>query len=257
MIRVSPAERLLQSLGVTEPEEIDLEAIAFHQNARVRFRSLDGCEARIIGSSDTAIITVNENSSFRRRRFSIAHELGHWCHHRGKTLACRAEEIRPRDAINPERVADGFAADLILPRYMLLPIARSFSKLTTKTVKEIGGIFHTSWTATAIRLVELGHSPAMLICHGAKGVKWKWFVRGPDVPSRWFPKDDLDPESFAFNVLYGRGPEDASPRKIGADAWFDRPEAQRYELQEQTFRVSDSEVLTLLSIIDERMLAGG
>ena len=46
---LSPAERLLQELGVTEPDEIDLEAIAYYVNARVRYRRLDGCEARIIG----------------------------------------------------------------------------------------------------------------------------------------------------------------------------------------------------------------
>jgi hypothetical protein len=107
---VTPAERLLQELGVTEPSEIDLEAIAFHLGARVRYRPLDGCEARIIGSNDVAVITVNERSSYPRKRFSIAHELGHWCHHRGKALVCRAEEFRPRDPTSPERIADAYAA---------------------------------------------------------------------------------------------------------------------------------------------------
>lgn len=47
---LSPAEQLLQDLGVTEPKEIDLEAIAFHVNARIRYRPLDGCEACIVGA---------------------------------------------------------------------------------------------------------------------------------------------------------------------------------------------------------------
>ena len=75
-MEISPAETLLQELGVTEPSEIDLEAIAFYVNARIRYRSLDGCEARIVGNADQAIITVNQNSQWRRKRFSIAHELG-------------------------------------------------------------------------------------------------------------------------------------------------------------------------------------
>ena len=252
----SHAERLLQSLGVTEPKEIDLEAIAFHLNARVRFRPIDGCEARIIGFGDNAIITVKDNSGLRRQRFSIAHELGHWLYHRGQTLACRAEDIRPRDKINPERVADGYAADLILPRYLLQPFARKFPKLTTKVIREIAETFQTSLTATAIRLVELGHSPAMLICHGSKRQKWKWFTRGPDVPSKWFPKDQLDADSFAFDILYGAGNEDITPRKIGADAWFDRWEAGKYEICEQTFRTSDLEVVTVITFTNEKMLEG-
>jgi hypothetical protein len=66
---LTPAERLLQKLGITEPEEIDLEAIAFHLGACVRFRKLDGCEARIIGRNDQAIITIGEDCSYRRKRF--------------------------------------------------------------------------------------------------------------------------------------------------------------------------------------------
>ena len=55
---MTPAETLLRELGVTEPEEIDLEAIAFHAGARVRFRMLCGCEAHIVGCNGAAVITV-------------------------------------------------------------------------------------------------------------------------------------------------------------------------------------------------------
>ena len=85
MTYLAPAERLLQELGITEPEEIDLEAIAFHLGACVRFRKLDGCEARIIGCNHAAIITIGEDCSYRRKRFSLAHEIGHWTHHKGQT----------------------------------------------------------------------------------------------------------------------------------------------------------------------------
>ena len=61
------AERLLQELGVTSPNEIDLEAIAFHLNATVKYRQLDGCEARIVGAGNRAVITVNNSSGWRRK----------------------------------------------------------------------------------------------------------------------------------------------------------------------------------------------
>src|SRR3984893_11395380 len=96
-MHLTPAERLLQELGITEPGEIDLEAIAFHLGASVRYRKLDGCEARIIGCNDAAIITIGEDSSHRRKRFSLAHEIGHWTHHKGQTLVCRVEESRPQE----------------------------------------------------------------------------------------------------------------------------------------------------------------
>lgn len=56
---LSPAERVLQELGITDPGEIDLEAIAWHLGARIKLAELDGCEARIIGYRDRAIIRVD------------------------------------------------------------------------------------------------------------------------------------------------------------------------------------------------------
>ena len=249
---LSLAERLLQELGIAEPDEIDLEAIAYHVNAQVRYRSLDGCEARIIGKGDEAIITVNANSTYRRKRFSIAHELGHWQHHRGKCLACRAEEYHPRDTLSPERIADGYAADLLMPYYMFRPLARQQSKLAFKAVTALADIFNTSKPVTAIRLVESDHSPALLVCHGSKGRKW--FTRAPSVPQRWFPQDNLDADSHAFGIQFGGTPDDPVPRKIGADAWFDRRDAERFDVHEQTMRTGPNETLTLVLISDPKML---
>ena len=249
---LTSAEKLLQELGITEPQEIDLEAIAYHIGARVRYRPLDGCEARIVGYGDKAIIAVNDNSSPRRARFSIAHELGHWKHHRGQKLACRVEDYYPRDRASPERLADTYAADLLMPHYLFRPIAHEQGKLTFKAVNALADIFNTSFTATAIRLVESDHTPALLICHGRHGRKW--FTRAPSLAEHWFPKSELDTASSAFDVVYGTRQSDPWPRKIRADAWFDCREARGFDIHEQTMRVADGEILTILLLIDRRML---
>ena len=72
-----PAERILRELGIETPEGIDLEAIAWTLGAAVNYRPLDQCEAMIVGGSKRAIITVSSNAIPSRRRFSIAHEIGH------------------------------------------------------------------------------------------------------------------------------------------------------------------------------------
>lgn len=51
----------------------------------------------------------------------------------------------------------------------------------------------------------------------------------------WFPQDTLHPDGYAFDLLRGTRAEQASPRKIVADAWFDLREAERLEVQEQSF----------------------
>ncbi|UYN96072.1 MAG: ImmA/IrrE family metallo-endopeptidase [Enhydrobacter sp.] len=251
-MRLTPAECLLQELGVSGPNDIDLDAIAHYLGVRVRYRPLDGCDARIVGVGNKAIVTVNTRSSPQRKRFSIAHELGHWKHHRGKSLVCRVDDYRPDHRMSTERVADRYAADLLMPQYLFKPATQQINKLTFAAIANLSKDFVTSLTSTAIRVVEADHSPAILVCHGQFGRKW--FTRSPSVPERWFPKDALDAESSAMDVLYGRKPDNAHPRKIGADAWFDRREAERYEVLEQSVRPGSAEVLTLISITDGAML---
>lgn len=254
MRRLSRAESILLDLGVEEPRDIDLEAIAWHQGAKVKYRRLDGCEARIVGIGDRAVITVDDTRGRRPRiRFSLAHELGHWNHHRGRAFVCRPEDIgnRTRDNLHPERVADAFAADLLLPDFMFVPLAGRLQRVSLDEAQKLAEIFEVSLTATAIRLVEKGPEPAVLVCHGREGRKW--FTRSPGVPGHWFPKEDLDPDSFAFDVVFGEVPR-SRLGIMGADAWFDRHDADRFEVLEQSVRITEGEALSLIIIKDEKML---
>jgi Zn-dependent peptidase ImmA (M78 family) len=248
---LTPAERVLLSLGITSPEEIDLEAIAWSRGAIVNFRPLDQCEATIVGSLKRAIITVSSRSRPERQRFSIAHELGHWHHHRGRVLFCGHKEVGnpANDTNNPEHQADRFASDLILPNYLLEPRISKVKRLTLALVRELREQFQSSLTATLLKLVKSNRFPIIVVCHGQQGRRW--FQRAEMVPGWWFPSDDLDVESFAFELLFKGIDENSFPRKIGADAWFTFRNADRYELQEQSFRLPNDEVLTLLTIPDE------
>ena len=244
---------MLKDLGVTAAGDIDIEAIAYHVGAFIKYRPLEGCEGRIVGVDDRAIITIDNRAIPTRRRFSAAHELGHWNYHRGRSLVCRSDEIgNPATGpLDPERVADGYAADLLMPRYLFGPMASQIGKATFKAVEDLRRKFNTSITATAIRLVEYGPEPAMLVCHAANGRRW--FSRPPHIPDKWFPRNDLDADSYAMDVLHGKA-ERTRRVLMGADAWFDRWDAQKYELYEETCSTTDDEVLTLLVFKDDEML---
>lgn len=257
MRRLTPAEDLLQSLGITAPEEIDLEAIAYTQGVRIKYHPLDGCEARIIGVGDVAIVTVNNQCTARRQRYSIGHELGHWKYHRGQKLVCRPSEIEYLSdrASSVEKLADSFAASLLMPSYLFLPMLRSYKRLNFDVVKGMADAFQVSITAAVIRCVELGDAPAMALYHTLRGRAW--FNRSELVPRKWFPRADLQPESSAMNALFNQNVAPLSTTRlntVSAEAWFDRYNANRYEIQEQTFKVSPNEIITLLIIDDEEML---
>jgi hypothetical protein len=70
----------------------------------------------------------------------------------------------------------------------------------------------------------------------------------------WFPRDELDRESYAFETLYGSKVEQTHPRKIDADAWFDRRGAECYQMLEHTFPLPNDEILTLLTFTDAEMM---
>lgn len=253
MRHLTPAEIVLQDLGVVEPSEIDMEAIAIHLGATVKYRLLDGCEASIIGYGDKAVITVRPDTRRERQCFSIGHELGHWQFQRGKPLFCQPEDIGnyAHGPFDPEHIADRYAADLLMPRYLFEPMASKQPKMTFDATEELAGEFNTSLTATAIRFVELGPAPAMVVCHGRDGRKW--FRRGTDVPEYFYPRRDLDPDSFAHDVLYG-DKRKTGAHKVDADAWIDRWNADRFEVVEQTVRIGEGEILTMIWWQDESQI---
>ncbi len=248
----SPAA-ILDELGVESPGEIDIEAIAQHYGATVLYEPLIGCEARIIGHGDRAFITVSSTSQRPRQRFSAAHELGHWMCDRGKVAFACTQAMFVSDWYheNPETRANRFAAELLLPRKLFTKDARA-REMTFSTVSELADRYQTSLTATAIRLVELGSFPAMLVCNESGSRRWKWFVRGPEVPESIWPADQPAADSLAYDLLHGSGRE-AGPSDVSAAAWFDRERAERYAVCEQSLR-SDKFVLSLLWWRDERQL---
>ena len=137
---MTPAERLLVGLGIAEPKDIDLDAIAWTQRAVVNYKPIDNCEATIVGSKRHAVISINCLSMRQRQRFSLGHELGHWHHHRGQVLFCGKNDVCnfKHDALNPERHADEFASDLILPNFMVLPRLRKMKRLYVIRVQRVG-----------------------------------------------------------------------------------------------------------------------
>ncbi len=243
--------RLLKELGITEPSEIDLEAIAQYCGATIVYEQLQGCEARILGNDNRAIITINSASPIGRKRFSAGHELGHWMRDRGKVGFSCTERIMTREwgPINAERGANEYAADLLMPEEMFAKESRN-KPITFDVVREMSDTFQTSLTATAIRLVRYGSFPAMLTY--LEDGKRKWFIRGDDVPEKLWPLDAPRPATTAADLLKGEGL--SGPTQIQADGWIDHPRSKWYEVIEHSLQVSPTGILSLLWWKDEKQL---
>jgi Zn-dependent peptidase ImmA (M78 family) len=251
MSSLSAAEQILWRLGVSSPHEIDLNAIAWHLGAVVKYRHMDAADGTIVGTPNRAVIAINKSTIPTRQRFSLAHEIGHWHHHRGRVLFCGPSDIGnlAGGALDPERQADAFASDLIVPRYLLRPIAAKLKKPALALVREIAEEFKASLTATLLKILNENLFPMLVVCHGKD--RRQWFRRANMVPTWWFPREDLDVQTFAFEILHNKAGEDAFPRKNGAGAWFEFRNVDRYEIQEQSFPLPNSEVLTVLTVPEE------
>jgi Zn-dependent peptidase ImmA (M78 family) len=93
-----------------------------------------------------------------RRRFTIAHEIGHWVcqvrEGRGAEILCRPDPSLARRADPREREANVFAAELLMP-------AGEVRRLAAEgfAVAELAGRFEVSGPAMAWRLFNLGLGP--------------------------------------------------------------------------------------------------
>jgi len=248
----SPGQ-LLDELGITNPEDIDIEAIAFYCKATIRYRALTGCAACIVGNGDTAIITVDSAAPRGRQRFSAGHELGHWMHDRGKAAFSCQDRVMVREwsAQNPESRANRYASDLLLPVPLFKPRASVLKKVDFDAVRTLATAFTTSLTATAIRLVEHGPLPAVLVCY-SDSVR-RWFARRSSIPDKLWPHQQPQPHSYAFDLCQGAA-ESELRGEVRADAWFDHRSAEGHYIHEHSLRTSYGDVLSILWWKDERML---
>lgn len=118
----------------------------------------------LVRTDGLIVIGVNSNHAEVRRRFSIAHELGHLSLHPGRPLLLH-ETVRVnfRDATSSmatdveEIEANAFAAELLMPEpFVRQEVERSCEVRRTELVKQLAQTFAVSRPAMEIRLVNLG-----------------------------------------------------------------------------------------------------
>jgi Zn-dependent peptidase ImmA (M78 family) len=255
---VTPGERaesLVDELGISEPGDLDVEAIAYDSGVSVAYADLKGCDATLVGLGGRAIATIRPSTE-ERQRFSIAHEMGHWSEHRGRSFTCRVDDVDTNLTSDKklEREADQYAAHLLLPKRLFKPQFAAVNAPTFKHVVSIANTFKTSILATSLRLTYLSAFPLILTSYGPAGFRWQ--VRSKDVPTRWWLKAHLHEDSFAVDY-FQRGTLRGGPGKQPADVWFDNDDADQYEVTEEYIAGHGGTALILLTLADEEMLSAG
>jgi Zn-dependent peptidase ImmA (M78 family) len=166
----SIVETLLERGKFIEPP-IDVKQIATEQKIDVREEPLGDISGLIFREGSQVIIGVNENHHERRRRFTIAHELGHFFLHSENPLFIdKVFPVKRRDHVSSEAIdkdeieANAFAAELLMPSKFL---KEDFSRVKpgvldyenediTEVIQDLADRYKVSTQAITVRLINLG-----------------------------------------------------------------------------------------------------
>ena len=246
------AEEILEHFAIETPDEIDLEAICHYFGAQIQRQPLSGCEGRLIGFKNKAIITVNSNSSLSRQNFTAAHELGHWLNDKGKVSHQCTEEVllKAWSGDNIETIANKFAAKLLMPENILRARIKKLA-FRIKDVQELANDFSVSLTAMAIRVLKLDLATGVLLW--SNGEYRNRFTISQSYPTKAWPVKKIDNESCA-KYLQGKSIGSKFGTSVPADLWIDRTDASFHEVYEDSIVVSENSILTLLHWPDESYL---
>ena len=157
------ANQVRSALGLGDGPIPDLDAELGAAGVRIFHLPLANRIAGIFlwGDEIGACVAVNAKHPSARRRFSLAHELGHAIRDREAGDVYFGEEDRK----DPSEVfADSFAKELLLPRSNVLATFHSFvrgnaGRFSPSDIIAMSQVYGVSFQATALRLEELGLLP--------------------------------------------------------------------------------------------------
>lgn len=141
---------------------------------------IDSCEGMLVRNpKDTAEwgIFYNGKASPERRRFTIAHELGHFILHRGQRQSFNCDKESVYSGIDTirviEREADDFASNLLMPGDLLRDWI-SNQRIDLHVLSAIAKRFQVSFEALCIRFIKFTPQRAILVYWDNGYVKYEW-----------------------------------------------------------------------------------
>ena len=146
---------------------VDVDGLAQSLGLDVQVKDMDDdISAFLLLEGEKQVIVVNEKHHKNRRRFSVAHEIGHFClHHtsgKDRLFIDKATYYRNNQAHSglsySEIEANRFAASLLMPRHQILRQLDPNELIFDNENQNVGSLanqFEVSEQAMTLRLVRL------------------------------------------------------------------------------------------------------
>ena len=218
------ARKLYKELGLRHPLETTIEAVAWLRGARVVERPLDGSQGRLVRRKKRSYLTVSTRIRYaERRRFVIAHELGHHeLHEKVMQLdVCDEDKIDEVYDQATEREANAFAAEFLMPASLWTTQVDRVGQPTFEAISELARDYQVSLTSAAVRFVKLSSERCAIALVENRRVKWS--VSSDDLWQR-VPRGRVVDSYTRARDYWEKGRVSGEPEEVPTRAWFDRPE---------------------------------
>lgn len=245
------AIELLKQYGVDSPD-FEIEDVAYALGVDIEHGGIENADAWLLRRENgTGVIRLNSKIiSPERRRFSIAHELGHWILHPKMSQGhlCFATDLQDYRRSSEEAEANYFAASLLMPDHW---IPRDIFKQDPQfaLIKGLAKRFRTSLTASARRFVELSTQPLVLVSSNKGTIMWS--VRSKSASDFFLPPGQSVAEDSLTATAVLSGANTGAMKLVDPQAWFpDRDFERDSELYEDAMYLKEFDIaLTLLWIL--------
>ena len=223
------AREIIQFFKISQPDEIRLNDIAWSRGLIIKEAPLDSGEAWLVRKEgvEKGIIRVSEGIAEEgRKRFAIAHELGHWELHprisQAHLFTFGDLEFEYKNSA-PELEANIFASELLMPEHLFQPICDKDNP-SIHFLSEISSVFRTSLTATALRFLNFCSEHCAIVF--SQNGKIRRFKASKGFNFRIDVGQMVSKDSCAYDAFHDN-PIPQGMQEVPYYAWF--PEKARWD----------------------------
>lgn len=250
---IKATQNLLFECGLDSPLELPIEDIARARGvAEVQAIPINGAQGRIIFDGTEAIISYDNGINHEgKRRFVIAHELGHYELHRDRLDRIHTDNEQTLNEWyakgDHEKEANEFASELLMPSKHFIDLVKG-KYFNFGLIKNIAENLQVSITSALLKYRHLGDFPIAIIFCDEEKIRWtafsddfvlKFIRIGSNVPVN----------SVAYNFYNGDELPD-EPEPVDPLEWF----AEDFKLKhykdnnfyEQCIRIGNQGVLSCI-----------
>jgi hypothetical protein len=219
---VMAAHKVLNRFGIHEIGPVPVETLAYGLDVIIDSKPIDGAEGRLTCLSEKGIAVVDSGIQNKgKRRFVIAHELGHFLLHRepARFDFCDEEALIDWHGNRPhEKEANVFAAELLMPKDLFRDEA-GWREMSADTIETLKNVFEVSFTSAAIRYVELDVAPSAVVFSQDGEIRWS---RSSDsFPYGWIPHGRKVREITGAGEYFRNGEVSEDPEITPCEVWFE------------------------------------